>query len=73
MHQRIVLSVTFDRETDGRWIAEAAGIPGMSPLLVYGDSRDEALRNVVQLALEVIAEQLKHGELEPASVEFAEV
>ena len=74
MLHRMVLKIEFDREDDGRWIAEASGMPGVNGLLVYGATRDEALRKVIQLTHEVIADRLAHGELEPSSsVEFAGV
>jgi hypothetical protein len=47
------LVVEFDREEDGRWIAEVLGLPGV---MVYGASRDEALAKAEVLALRVLAE-----------------
>ena len=44
------LAVETEQETDGRWIAEIAQIPGV---LAYGATRDEAIARVVALALEV--------------------
>lgn len=37
----------FDREADGRWIAEVIDLPGV---LVYGDSREDAMRKAAALA-----------------------
>ena len=55
-------------EEDGRWIAEVPDLPGV---MVYGATRDEALRAVEALALRVIADRLEHGELsELGSVSF---
>jgi hypothetical protein len=34
------LRVEFEQETDGRWIAEVAELPGV---LAYGNAREEAL------------------------------
>jgi predicted RNase H-like HicB family nuclease len=53
------LKVEFDRETDGRWIADIAALPGV---MVYGKTRKQALTNVETLALRVIADRLEHGE-----------
>jgi predicted RNase H-like HicB family nuclease len=56
------LTVEFDRETDGRWIAE---VPELAGVLVYGQTKDEALAKAQALALQAIAEMLEHGELAP--------
>ncbi|MGA8794778.1 type II toxin-antitoxin system HicB family antitoxin [Candidatus Binatus sp.] len=56
------LRVEFDRETDGRWIAEIPELPGV---LAYGGTRAEALAAVEALALRVIADRIENGELEP--------
>lgn len=45
------LTVAFDREEDGRWIAEIAELPGV---LAYGDTRDAALQAVKAVALETL-------------------
>jgi predicted RNase H-like HicB family nuclease len=55
------LSIELDREDDGRWIAEALEIPGV---MTYGMTREEAISNTERLAIEVIADRIKHGELE---------
>jgi predicted RNase H-like HicB family nuclease len=57
------LSIELDREDDGRWIAEALELPGV---MTYGETREEAISNTKRLAIEVIADRIKHGEL-PAS------
>ena len=44
--------ITFDREDDGRWIAEIKSLPGV---LVYGATKEEAQSKVEALALRVIA------------------
>jgi predicted RNase H-like HicB family nuclease len=63
------LQIEFDREEDGRWIAEVPDLPGV---MVYGRDRTEAVAKVQALALRVIAERLEHGEElpEPLSVSF---
>ena len=66
---RVTLSVDFDREEDGRWIAEIPALPGC---LAYGSTRQEALAKAEALALRVLADRLEHGEAMPeqASVSF---
>jgi len=50
------LAVETEQETDGRWIAEIAQIPGV---LAYGASREEAISKVEALALQVLADRLE--------------
>ena len=57
------LSIDLDREDDGRWIAEVLEIPGV---MAYGNTREEAISNTERLAIEVIADRIRHAEL-PAS------
>lgn len=56
----MTLTVEFDREEDGRWIAAVETIPGC---YVYGATREEALKKVEALALRAVAEQLEDGEV----------
>jgi predicted RNase H-like HicB family nuclease len=51
--------IDLEQETDGRWIAEIAVIPGA---MVYGITKEQAIRNVEVLALRILADQLEHGE-----------
>ena len=64
------LKVEFDRETDGRWIADIPALPGV---MVDGRTRKQALAAVEALALRVIADRLEHGEAVPGemTVSFA--
>jgi predicted RNase H-like HicB family nuclease len=64
------LKVEFDREVDGRWIADIPALPGVT---VYGRTRKQALTAVQALALRVIADRLEHGEALPGemTVSFA--
>jgi predicted RNase H-like HicB family nuclease len=62
------LSIEVDREDDGRWIAEALELPGV---LTYGETREEAISNTERLAIEVIADRVKHGELPPAALNIS--
>ena len=59
------LTIEFEREDDGRWVAEVPELPGT---LAYGATREEADRAVRALALRVIADRLEHGEPVPAQV-----
>ncbi|NOY89827.1 MAG: type II toxin-antitoxin system HicB family antitoxin [Deltaproteobacteria bacterium] len=59
------LKIEFEREEDGRWIAEIPELPGV---LAYGDDREQAVRAAQTLALRVIADRLEHGEEVPAAV-----
>ena len=61
---RVNLSIELDREDDGRWIAEALELPGV---MTYGQTREEAISNTERLAIEVIADRIKHGELPPSA------
>jgi len=56
----VTLTVDFDREEDGRWIALVQSISGCH---VYGKTREEALARVEALALHAIAESLEDGEV----------
>jgi predicted RNase H-like HicB family nuclease len=54
------LRVELDRETDGRWIGEVPELPGV---LVYGQTREQAVSKVAALALRVLADQVENGTL----------
>lgn len=60
------LNIELEQETDGRWIAE---IDELNGVLVYGETREEAIRKVKTLALRVIADRLENGESLPQQVE----
>lgn len=62
------LTVEFEQEDDGRWIAEIPDLPGV---MVYGQTRDEASAKVQALALRVLAERLEHQEASPALVNIS--
>ena len=61
------MRVEVEREEDGRWIAEVPDLPGV---MVYGQTRGEALSKVKALALRVLADRLEHGEEIPALTEL---
>ena len=56
-------TIDLEQEEDGRWIGE---VPEISGVLVYGETREEAIARVQALALRVIADRLEHGESVPA-------
>jgi predicted RNase H-like HicB family nuclease len=56
------MRIELEKEEDGRWIAEIPELPGV---MVYGQSREEAIRKVEALALRVLADRLEHGEVIP--------
>jgi predicted RNase H-like HicB family nuclease len=60
------LNIEIDREEDGRWIAEVEDLSGV---LVYGETREEAIQKVKSLALRVIADRLENGESLPEQIE----
>ena len=59
---RMRLNIEVEQEDDGRWIAEIPMLPGV---MVYGQTRDEAIERVRVLALRVLADRLEHGEVIP--------
>jgi predicted RNase H-like HicB family nuclease len=60
--------IVFDREDDGRWIAEIESLPGV---LAYGGSQMEARSKVEALALRVIADRIEVEQSAPEQVRFA--
>ena len=61
--QPFLLTVEYEQEEDGRWLAEVLELPGV---LAYGTTIPEAVANVQALAFRVLADLLEHGELSPA-------
>ena len=60
--------IKFDREEDGRWIAEIEALPGV---MVYGLTKHEAQSKVEALALRVIADRLDEQTITADHVTFA--
>jgi len=54
-----LLEVEFDREDDGRWIAEIPKLPGV---MAYGKTKQAALRAVYAIALRTLADKVEHGQ-----------
>jgi predicted RNase H-like HicB family nuclease len=59
------LTIELDRETDGRWIAE---VPELNVLL-YGESRQDAIQRAQAAAQEIVRDKIAHGELSPTAGE----
>jgi predicted RNase H-like HicB family nuclease len=53
------MKIEIEREEDGRWIAEIPELPGV---MVYGDTRNQAISKAEALALRVLADRLEHDE-----------
>jgi len=58
------MKVEFEKETDGRWIAEIPKLPGV---MAYGKTKQEAQRKVYAVALRTLADTVERGKT-PASV-----
>ncbi len=58
----MTFQIELEQETDGRWLAEVAALPGVT---IYGMTRTDAVAKVQALALRVLAERLDHGEAVP--------
>jgi predicted RNase H-like HicB family nuclease len=61
-------TIVFDRETDGRWIAEVPELPGV---MVYGKTQKDAEVAVTVLALRVIADRTEQVKKPPKSIRFS--
>jgi predicted RNase H-like HicB family nuclease len=59
------LTIDLAREVDGRWIAE---IPELN-ILLYGTSREDAIRQAEDAARQVIADRIQRGTLPRKAVE----
>ena len=59
------LTLTVDREEDGRWIVE---VPELSGVMVYGATESEAMAKAEVMALRVLADRIEHGEAKPVPI-----
>jgi predicted RNase H-like HicB family nuclease len=59
----MTLRIVLDREADGRWIAE---VPELNVLL-YGESKQDAIERAQSSAKEILLDRIAHGELPPDS------
>ena len=66
----MTFTVEYEREDDGRWLAEVIELPGV---IAYGGTENEAIVKAQALALRVLADRLEHGEGKPefVSISFA--
>jgi predicted RNase H-like HicB family nuclease len=60
--KHMTFTVEFEREDDGRWLAEVIELPGV---LAYGETSDEAIAKAQALALRTLADRLEHAEGAP--------
>jgi predicted RNase H-like HicB family nuclease len=56
----MTFTVEFEREDDGRWLAEVVGLPGV---LAYGQTSDEAIAKAQTLAIRALPERLEHASI----------
>jgi predicted RNase H-like HicB family nuclease len=59
----VKLTIQLDREADGRWIAE---VPELNVLL-YGESKQDAIQRAQAAAREILLDRIAHAELPPDS------
>jgi predicted RNase H-like HicB family nuclease len=66
----MIFTVEFEREEDGRWLAEILELPGV---MAYGKTSDQAIAKAQALALRALADRLEHAEGAPEflSISFA--
>lgn len=57
------LTIAFDREVDGRWIAE---VPELN-ILLYGVSKQDALIRAQSASREILLDRIARAELPPDS------
>jgi len=57
------LRIELEREVDGRWIAE---VPELN-IVLYGDSKPDAIDRAQSAAREIVLDRIAHGELPPDS------
>jgi predicted RNase H-like HicB family nuclease len=62
------LTIEWELEDDGRWLAEVPQLPGV---MAYGATRDEALAKTQALALRVLAERIEHEECVAVPLSFS--
>ena len=53
------MKIEIEKEDDGRWIAEIPALPGV---MVYGETRNQAISKAEALALRVLADRLENEE-----------
>jgi predicted RNase H-like HicB family nuclease len=63
------LTIELDQEVDGRWIAEVTELN----ILLYGNSRLDAVDRAQAAAREIVRDRIAHGELPPDSTILAKI
>jgi predicted RNase H-like HicB family nuclease len=58
-------TIELDRELDGRWIAE---VPELNVLL-YGESKQDAIEKARQAAREIVLDRIAHAEMAPGAAD----
>ena len=53
------MKIEIEKEEDGLWIAEIPELPGV---MVYGETRNQAISKAEALALRVLADRLENEE-----------
>jgi predicted RNase H-like HicB family nuclease len=61
----MTLTIEFEREADGRWIAEVPELPGV---LVYGETQDKAAQFARALAFRVLVDQIEAGDVDASTI-----
>jgi predicted RNase H-like HicB family nuclease len=59
------LTLEYEQEQDGRWLAEVPQLPGV---MAYGVTPADAMARAQALALRVLAERLEHEGNVPVSI-----
>jgi predicted RNase H-like HicB family nuclease len=57
--------IEYERENDGRWLAEVPEIPGA---MAYGATADEAMGKAEVLMLRILAERIETDENRPMPI-----
>ena len=60
--------IEFDREEDGRWLADIPALPGV---MAYGSTKEDAEIKVTALALRVLADRIEEARKPPKSIRFS--
>ena len=58
-------TIEYEKEVDGRWLAEVPQLPGV---LAYGATSDEAMCKAEALALRVLADRLEQNESKAVAI-----
>ncbi|MGZ5196147.1 MAG: type II toxin-antitoxin system HicB family antitoxin [Ramlibacter sp.] len=59
------LTLEYEQEADGRWLAEVPQLPGV---IAYGATPGDAMSKAQALALRVLADRLEHDQSGPVAI-----